>query len=233
MARGGLLVVIQARMGSTRLPGKVLADIGGRPALGLQLQRLQGLSCDHLTVATSEHPRDDPVVRFAEGHGVEVVRGPEDDVLERFAIATRRFDPDDLVRLTGDCPLTDPVIVEEVVKLHRSSGADYTSNVFPRSYPRGLDVEVAGRGAFDAAVEEARDPYEREHVMPFLYRRPARFKLANLSSGLDAGEESWTLDTDDDLQRLRAIVHLLPDPVRAGWQEIRQRLEAPSHPPGT
>jgi spore coat polysaccharide biosynthesis protein SpsF len=140
--------------------------------------------------------------------------------LERFGIAVRRFDPDDLVRLTGDCPLTDPAIVEDTVALHRSTGADYTSNVFPRSFPKGLDVEVAARDAFDAAVSEAEDPYEREHVMPFLYRRPERFKLANLGSGLDAGEEWWTLDTAEDLERLRRIAAAVPNIQRAGWREI-------------
>lgn len=226
MGRGGLLVVIQARMGSTRLPGKVLADIGGQPALGLQLERVRGLSYDHLAVATSTEARDDPVADLASEMGAELVRGSEDDVLGRFGLAVQRFDPDDVVRLTGDCPLTDPAIVEAVVALHRSSGADYTSNVFPRTYPKGLDVEVAARDAFDAAVEEADEPYEREHVMPFLYRRPERFKIANLSSGVDAGEESWTLDTADDLERLRAIVQLFPDPIGAGWQDIRQRIGA-------
>lgn len=220
MARGGLLVVIQARMGSTRLPGKVLADLGGRPALALQLERLRGLRCDHLAVATSDQPQDDPVAALAGQLGAEVVRGSEHDVLARFGAAVQRFDPGDLVRLTGDCPLSDPAVVEAVVALHHSRGADYTSNVFPRSFPKGLDVEVAARGAFDAAVEEATDPYEREHVMPFLYRHPERFTLANLSSGIDAGDEWWTLDTPEDLQRLRRIVAAVPDIDQAPWLEI-------------
>jgi spore coat polysaccharide biosynthesis protein SpsF len=220
MARGGLLVVIQARMGSTRLPGKVLADLGGRPALALQLERLSGLRCDHLAVATSDLPGDDAIAALAGQMGVEVVRGSESDVLGRFGLAVERFDPDDLVRLTGDCPLSDPAVVERTVALHRSAGADYTSNIQPRSFPKGLDVEVATRAAFDAAVEEATDPYEREHVMPFLYRRPHRFDLANLTSGLDAGDEWWTLDTPEDLDRLRTIAAAVPDIVQAPWREI-------------
>lgn len=233
MARGGLLVVIQARMGSTRLPGKVLADLGGRPALALQLERLRGLECDHLAVATSDQPGDDPVATLAEQMGAEVVRGPEDDVLARFGVAVRRFDPQDLVRLTGDCPLSDPTIVKATVTLHRSSGADYTSNVFPRSYPKGLDVEVAARDAFDIAVEEATDPYEREHVMPFLYRHPERFALANLGSGIDAGAEWWTLDTPEDLQRLRHMVATVPDIEDAPWLEILEAVGRLVPPPAT
>ena len=224
MVRGGLLVVIQARMGSTRLPGKVLADLGGRPALALQLERLRSLRCDHLAVATSDRAGDDAVVALAERMGTDVVRGSESDVLARFAVAVARYDPADIVRLTGDCPLSDPAIIEAAVALHRSTGADYTSNVLPRSYPKGLDVEVAARDAFDAAVAEATDPYEREHVTPFLYRHPERFTLANLSSGVDAGDERWTLDTADDLERLRTIVAAVPDIVHARWSEISEAV---------
>src|SRR5690242_12761537 len=119
-----VLVVIQARMGSSRLPGKVLMDLGGRPALALQLERLRPLQVDHVTIATTTEPRDDVLVDLARDHGVDAVRGPEDDVLARFAVAVDRFDPSSVVRLTADCPLTDPALVGEVLELHLRAGAD-------------------------------------------------------------------------------------------------------------
>ena len=215
-----VLVVIQARMGSSRLPGKVLMDLGGRPALGLQLERLRPLRCDGVVIATTTETRDDVIVELAQQHGVDWIRGSEADVLARFGLAVDRFDPSVVVRLTGDCPLTDPALVAEVVQTHIETGADYTSNVFPRTFPKGLDVEVADRAAFDLAVAEATEPSEREHVMPFLHRRPERFSIANVECDERAGDLRWTLDTSDDLARLRRIVQSVPDPVGATWREI-------------
>lgn len=216
----GLLVVIQARMGSSRLPGKVLADLAGRPMLRFQIERLADLYCDHLVVATSELPADDAIVDAVADTRAEVVRGPELDVLARFGLAVEQFDPETVVRLTADCPLTDPQIVADVVALHRSTGADYTSNVWPRSFPKGLDVEAVAAGAIEIAVAEAVDPYDREHVTPFLYRHPDRFVIANLDSGRDLGELWWTVDTPEDLASVRDVVGTVDDPVHASWAEI-------------
>ena len=141
-------------------------------------------------------------------------------MLGRFGLAIERFDPETVVRLTGDNPLTDPGIVADAVALHRSSGADYTSNVHPRSFPKGLDVEVASAAALSTAIVEAVDPYEREHVTPFLYRHPERFRIANLASGQDLGDLGWTVDTPEDMERIRRIVGLLDDPAEASWTEI-------------
>ena len=226
MARGSVLVVIQARTGSSRLPGKVLADLGGRPMLRFQLDRLAGLPRDHLVVATTDRGTDDPVAELAGSAGVEVVRGPEQDVLGRFGMVIDAFPADTVVRLTGDCPLSDPHVIGDVIELHHRSGAAYTSNVHPRSFPRGLDVEAAKTTALATAVEEAIDDYDREHVTPFLYRNPERFVMANLDSGEPLGDLSWTVDTSDDLAHLREIVASLPDPVNAGWREILEVPEA-------
>ncbi|MEZ5182875.1 MAG: glycosyltransferase family protein [Acidimicrobiales bacterium] len=217
------LIVVQARAGSTRLPGKVLADLGGQPMLGFQLHRLLPIT-DRLratiVVATSDLPGDDAVAAVAEHVGVGVVRGSEADVLGRYAIALAQHPADTVVRLTGDCPLTDPFIVEAAISLHLETGADYTSNVLPRSYPKGLDVEVLSARALRHAELEATEAADREHVTPYLYRRPERFRLANLHSGQNLGEEWWTVDTPADLDRLREIVALVPDPLVASWNRI-------------
>ncbi|MCB0978678.1 MAG: glycosyltransferase family protein [Acidimicrobiales bacterium] len=217
------LIVLQARMGSSRLPGKVLSDLGGMPMLEFQLRRLVPVTSvldATIVVATSEHERDDPVAELAAGLDIRTIRGPEADVLGRFAIASESIPSETIVRLTGDCPLTDPSLVAETVSLHRAAAADYTSNVLPRSYPKGLDVEVCSADVLNRAAAEATAPFEREHVTPFLYRRPDRFRLANLFSGEDLGRERWTVDTADDIARVRGIVERLADPVGIGWREI-------------
>lgn len=212
--------VVQARAGSTRLPGKVLMDLAGRPLLAFLLDRLSGLKVDEVVVATSTLARDDPVADVARHAGVACVRGPETDVLARFAVALDAHPADAIVRLTADCPLTDPALVEAVLDLHRRRGADYTCNVLPRTFPKGLDVEVADTGALRRAVEEATDRPEREHVMPYLYRHPELFTLANLRSGEDLADERWTVDTAEDLAKVRRIVAGLDPSTRPGWREI-------------
>ena len=214
------LAVVQARMGSTRLPGKVLADLGGRPVLGLMIDRLARAHVDRVVVATSDGPADDAIARLATSRGVAVVRGPESDVLERFLLALDHHPADDVVRLTADCPLIDPVIVDSAIGMHRRCGADYTSNSLERTFPDGLDVEVVRAAALRAAAAEATARDEREHVTPFLHRHPERFRLASLETDEWLGHERWTLDTPADLARLREIVAALRDPVRAGWHDV-------------
>ena len=206
------LCVIQARMGSTRLPGKVLADLGGRPMLQFMLERLHGLPVSEVVVATSTEPGDDAVAALGATLGVPVVRGPEHDVLARFAQALESHPADHVVRLTGDCPLADPDVIVATLELHRERHADYTSNVIPRTFPKGLDVEVARAEALRVAAAEAEDPAEREHVMPFLYRHPERFRLATLRGPELLGHERWTVDTAHDLEIVRQAV----ERIRAG-----------------
>jgi spore coat polysaccharide biosynthesis protein SpsF len=217
------LAVVQARMGSTRFPGKVLAELGGKPMLAFLLDRLRGAPLDVIVVATSDHDRDDPVAEAAMTAGAAVVRGPEADVLARFGLALARHPADDVVRITADCPLTDPAIVRSVLERHREVGADYTSNVHPRTFPKGLDVEVVRGDALRIAVAEASDPAEREHVTPFLYRRPERFKLANVVSGELLGDAWWTVDRPEDLDLLRRVVPQLSSGF--GWREVLARAE--------
>jgi spore coat polysaccharide biosynthesis protein SpsF len=207
MSRGrSTLCVVQARTGSTRLPGKVLQDLGGRPLLRFMLDRLADLRVDELVVATSTFDRDDAVVDVAWDAGRQVVRGSESDVLDRFVDALDAHPADHVIRLTADCPLADPVLIEGVLARHLDRGADYTSNVFPRTFPRGLDCEVMTAAALRTAHAEATDLAEREHVTPFLYRRPERFALANMRNDAALGREGWTVDTADDLAFVRGVV---------------------------
>jgi spore coat polysaccharide biosynthesis protein SpsF len=214
------LCVLQARMGSSRLPGKVVAELAGRPALAFMLDRLARLAVDQLVVATSTAAADARVEEVAKEKGVTVVRGPEDDVLARFIVALDAYPAMQVVRLTGDCPLMDPALVATALEVHAREGADYTSNTVVRTFPDGLDVEVVTAAALREAYEEAVDPAEREHVTPFVYRRPDRYRLAGFESGDDLGAERWTLDTAADLERIRDIVDQLDDPVGAGWREM-------------
>lgn len=223
-----VVCVVQARTGSTRLPGKVLEEVGGRPMLRFMLDRLGDLEHE-VVVATSDLERDDPVEEVARAAGRAVVRGAESDVLARFAVALDAFPAAHVVRLTADCPLVDPDVVRAVVDLHRARGADYTSNVFPRTFPKGLDVEVVRAEVLRTADRSATDPAEREHVTPFVYRRPERFTLANLRNDLLLGEERWTVDTREDLDFVREVVARMGRDRfswREAWEVVGPRRQA-------
>jgi spore coat polysaccharide biosynthesis protein SpsF len=203
-----ILGVIQARMGSSRLPGKVLADIEGAPMLGRQVERLRRARwLDALVLATSDQAADDPVADYAQGLGMTVVRGPLDDVLARFGLAVEAFPQATAVaRMTADCPLADPLVLDALLEKLAASGADYINNTMPeRTFPRGLDVEAASVAAFRTMLAEAADPYEREHVTPFLYRRPERFRIESLARAPSLGTLRWTVDYPEDLEFVRGV----------------------------
>ncbi|WP_417508023.1 cytidylyltransferase domain-containing protein [Microbacterium sp.] len=217
------IAVIQARMGSQRLPGKVLADLGGRPILEHVVARLRRASTvDVVVVATSTAPTDDELQSFCEAYGVDVVRGDQFDVLERFGQVLDLYpEADEVIRVTADCPFIDPDVVDEVV--NALSDADYATNRLPpphpRTYPVGLDVEVASRSALLRARSEATAPVDREHVMPFLYAVPGRFKVRVLDLDEDLSRHRWTVDTPEDLAVVRALyAKLLGEPF--GWREV-------------
>ncbi len=194
-----MLAVLQARMSSSRLPGKVMRPLLGEPMILRQIERLRrASSITRLVVATSVEPSDDPIAALLEAAGVEVSRGPLDDVLARFYQAwSAAGAPEHLMRLTADCPLADPAVIDRCAEAHLAEGADYTANTAGATFPKGLDVEVLRGAALAAAQAESRDPYEREHVTPFLYRRPDRFRLAQVRR--DPPERwRWTVDTPED-----------------------------------
>jgi spore coat polysaccharide biosynthesis protein SpsF len=208
-------------MSSTRLPGKVLMDVGGEPMLAFQLRRLALASTvERTVVATSDRPDDDQIERVAREAGAGSHRGPLDDVLARVAGAAEGHDGE-IVRLTADCPLTDPALVDQVVELHRSAAVSYASNVEPRTFPDGLDVEVVSAAALREAAETVEDPLDREHVTTAIRRDPDHFPAAHVVHDPDLGDLRWTVDTEDDLEFVRTIVERLGDRrYTAGMAEI-------------
>ncbi len=203
-----IAAILQARMSSTRLPGKVMADLVAAPMISRQIERLKrSQTLDRLIVATSDDSSDDRLAEYLAEAGVEVFRGDLQDVLGRFDGAIRSLDEEDLaVRLTADCPLADPELIDTMISRHMASNADYTATTLPtRTYPKGLDAEVMSVGTLRLAAAEASDPYEREHVTPFIYRRPDRFALGGVSQDRDEGEVRWTVDRPDDLDFVRAV----------------------------
>lgn len=204
------LIVIQARMSSSRLPGKVLADVAGEPMLALMLRRLAPAGeWAEIVVATSTERIDDPIAPVAEGIGARVVRGPRDDVLGRYLLTIGdRAGP--VVRLTADCPLIDPTLVREAVALFdRTPGCAYVSNVDPRTFPKGLDVEVIDAEALRTIAAEPRTGAEREHVTAAIRDDPRRFPAASLTGDADLSGLRWTVDYPDDLAFVRAVVERL------------------------
>lgn len=203
-----ILGIIQARMSSTRLPGKVLADVAGVPMLGRQVERLRrSRRMDELVLATSDQASDNAVADYAARLDLTVVRGPLEDVLGRFGLALEAFpEAATVVRMTADCPLTDWRVLDAVIDHRAATRADYASNTPEvRTYPHGLDIEVMTAAALRTAVREAADPYEREHVTPFLYRNPRRFRTEFLSQSPSLAHLRWTVDHPEDLDFVRHV----------------------------
>jgi spore coat polysaccharide biosynthesis protein SpsF len=199
-------IIVQARMTSTRLPGKVMAPIFDRPMLGFQLERLARVATPHVTVvATTTNAGDDPVAELAEAMGCVVFRGSEDDVLGRYRAAAAAVEARVVVRVTSDCPLIDPEVVDAVIERFQAGGCDYASNTLVRTYPRGLDTEVFSRSLLETADREAVDAAEREHVTLFMYRRPDRFRLCSVEAAMDLSAHRWTVDEPADLEFVRAV----------------------------
>jgi len=211
--------IIQARYGSARLPGKVLADVEGQTVLAHVVERAKMIpGVDAVWVATTLAARDDSVAAEARRCGALVHRGPELDVLARYVEAARKAAADVVVRLTADCPLLDPTVSGLVLKRFRDARAligpatvQWASNVHPeRRYPDGLDTEVVAREALERAAKESRGAADREHVMPWIYRK---LPGVGYEFDVDLSAVRWTVDTDGDLARVRAIVHALPKPT--------------------
>ena len=194
------VAILQARMSSTRLPGKVMKPLAGRPMIDRQLERLRrSTTLTRIIVATSVDASDDPLAAHLAQGGVDVFRGSLNDVLDRYVEAARAFKVGpDLVRLTADCPLADPGVIDDCVRQRERLGVDYCSNGRRRTYPHGLDVEAFTLEALLTAGREATDPYDREHVTPFIYRHPERFTLGELAQARDEGHLRWTVDTPED-----------------------------------
>lgn len=221
--------IIQARMGSTRLPGKVMLDVGGEPMLAQVVARCrQARTLDAVVVATTARPEDDVLADFCAGRGWPCERGSADDVLDRYVQTARRTGADVIVRVTSDCPLIEPEIIDRVVRTLGETSYDYASNTLPpRTFPRGLDVEALTSDALEQAGREDRDPAWREHVTPYVYRHPELFSLAAVVEGSDHADERWTVDTPEDLAFVRAVyAHFGSRPF--GWRDVLGALDV--HP---
>ena len=200
------LAIVQARLGSSRLPKKVLLDLAGRPILKLVYERLKASRrLDEVVIATTIAPEDTAVVAAAVEMGARVYVGSESDVLDRYYQAARLLLPENVVRVTADCPLIDPEVLDECIELHEREGADYTSNTIEPSYPDGLDVEVFCRSALERAWKEARLGSEREHVTPYIKKHPELFRLARLINQDDHSDLRWTIDEAEDYQFLTSV----------------------------
>lgn len=213
----GVGLAIFSRFDSRRLPGKALLAIGGRPLLGHVVDRTRKLAgAVRVVIATSERAVDDPIAAFARANGVDAFRGSCDDVLGRALDCALAFGFDHLVRISGDSPFMDPALIERLIRIHLAERPDLTTNVFPRTFPAGLSVEVVSRTALETAAPAA-DARQREHVTPFFYEHPERFRIRNEISGIEGWDEvSLTVDTPDDLEKARWIAAALADGGDAG-----------------
>lgn len=205
------IIIVQARMTSTRLPGKVLKKVLGKPLLVYQLERLRRVKlAGEIVIATTTNETDLPIVKLCSDLAISCFRGPEEDVLARYYGAARQFPGEVIVRLTSDCPLIDPQVIDKVIQHYLDSPQlDYVSNVLERSYPRGMDTEVFSFKALQEAYLEAADHSQREHVTPFIYHQPSRFSLANVSYQEDQSRHRWTVDTPEDLELVTKILEAL------------------------
>jgi spore coat polysaccharide biosynthesis protein SpsF len=221
-----IVAIIQARMGSTRLPGKVLMDLGGKTALARVVGRLRGAARVHqVVVATTNSVADDAIVQECDRLDVSSFRGSENDVLDRYYRTARACAAETVVRITSDCPVIDPQLVDETIRIFHEQRADYASNAFPRTYPRGLDAEVFTSDALERAWRDAHKPYEREHVTPYFYEHPEFFQLVSVRGQIDHSLYRWTLDTAEDLELLRAIYAQFNHEDDFSWSEIIQLME--------
>lgn len=225
-----ILGILQGRLSSTRLPGKVLKDLHGAPMILRQIERLghSGL-LDKLVVATSTDSSDDELVEVLRQAGIEVRRGPLDDVVERFGIVVDEFQPETIVRLTADCPLADITVIDEVISAHRAHKSDYTSNVLDPTYPDGLDVECIAATAFAQLRASELSIPEREHVTLGLYSNPEKYSLSSITQTPDLSALRWTVDVQEDLDFVRRVYdHLYVENGYFGQTEILELLA--SHP---
>jgi len=201
--------IIQARMGSTRLPGKVLKYVLGKPLIAYVVEQLRKVSSlNEVILATSTLQTDDQLANWARESNVKCFRGSESDVLKRYCDAAKESGADIIVRIAGDCPLLEPNIADKVMKLHLETNADYSANTIERTFPRGWDVENMQMELLELADRESKDPFQREHVTPFFWQQPNRFHLESYEAKDEFFRPDLRLcvDTEDDFQLIRLIL---------------------------
>lgn len=205
-----ILGILQARISSTRLPGKVLKPILGKPMLFRQIERIhRSKNIDKILVATSIEKSDDIIEDFCHSNNIEYFRGNLNDVLDRYYQAAKLYHTKHVVRLTGDCPLIDPEIIDNVITYHIKQNNDYTSNTLKPTFPDGLDVEIMRFNALEQAWTQSKLPSHREHVTRFLYTQPELFKLGNVQNVTDLSHLRWTVDDQTDFDLINEIYQSL------------------------
>ena len=214
------VAIVQARMGSTRFPNKVMQPICGTPMIGHLLERLsQARRINQIVLATSSDPRNEPLAQYVQRLGFEVYWGSEDDVLDRYYQAAKKAGADVVMRITGDCPLIDPGLVDAVIGLFEEKGVDYASNTMPPTYPDGLDTEVFTFEALEIAWNQANDPRLREHVTPYI-RESGHFARTNLAYETDNSAERWTVDEPEDFEVIRNVFEHFSPRGDFSWLEV-------------
>ncbi len=242
-----IIAIIQARMGATRLPGKVLLDLGGQPMLVRVVERVRRASrLDGVVVATTVETRDDPVAELCRQRGYGCFRGSLHDVLDRYYQAARASRAEVVVRITADCPAVDPELIDLTVDALQEAGADFAANRLPppwsRTYPNGLDVEACTFAALERAWQEADQPFQREHVLPFLYEgipadalrstqnagtvSPRGFQVLLLNHDPDCGSHRWAVDTPEDLELMRRIYAHFGNRDDFTWTDVLALFES-------
>ena len=220
-----IVAIIQARMGSTRLPGKVLLDIAGRSMLARVVRRARRAELlSEVVVATGESPADDPIVAECHRQAVPCFRGSDDDVLGRYHGAALAHEADAVVRITSDCPLIDPGVIDRVVHEFLEREPDYAANILDRTWPRGLDIEIMTAPTLDRTFHEAHLPHERIHVTPYIYGHPERFDLLSVTQPEDLSDGRWTVDSPDDMEFIRAVYDRFDGDDRTGWRDVHGLL---------
>lgn len=227
-----IISTVEARMGSSRFPGKSLAPILGRPMLEMLVERLRFVAAiDQVVIATTTEPQDDAIARWAGSAGVGIYRGSSHDVLDRVLKAAREHEADLIVEICGDCPLIDPETVTGVIDLYREGGYDYVSNILCEGYPRGLDTQIFSTALLAEVAELTSDPADREHVSLFIYEHPERYRLGCLETDAELRRRQLrlTVDTPEDLELIRAIFERLhPDKPDFTIHDVLTLLDA--HP---
>lgn len=229
------IAIVQARMGSTRLPGKVLRTLVGKPMLWHIVQRLRAVpGLGNIVVATSTSQGDIPIQELCRGTGIPVFAGSEDDVLDRYYQAARQFGADPVLRITADCPLVDPGVVGRVLSMFAASACDYVGvatgagAIFMKGgrFPDGLDAECFSFAALERAWREATARSDREHVTPYIWRNTTLFRTGSLLADKDYAEYRWTVDTEDDFRLVRAVYEALYQEGKPfGMQDVLTFME--------
>ena len=206
------LAIIQARMGSIRLPGKVMKNLCGRPMIYWVMKSVsEAKMVDKVVVATSTNSENNTLAEYVTGYyGLEVFRGSENNVLDRYVQCARLYEAENVVRITGDCPLINPIIIDLVIEEHGLCNTDYTSNIFPvRTYPKGLDTEVMTYETLYYLWSQSLTDYEEEHVTAYIHHHPEKFRIGNVRFQKDASHFQWSVDTQEDLDRIEETLTCL------------------------